>query len=320
MDYLNLDKKRIAIIGGGVIGRTAAYALQQSGYDVTVITDKTPEETVSLVAGGIWKPAYAEPKEKLIRWANETYDWYKTIPDHATANNGLRWIPAVLHLTDYDSSIEWARRVPDLKEVENPIGLRDEIRRTFHATIPAVDMGYFLAWLMAESAKLGVKEVFRHLDSVTEAEAYGDLVIVATGLETSKLIPKSNMYPIQGQVVRVKNPGGIGYRQFNTKEESLYIIPRVDDVVIGGTHVEYASGLEVDLDLQQAMLERAFEFEPRLRAQPIVKGLVGLRPGRSSVRVDFADGIIHAYGHGGSGVTTAWGTALEILELVKLSK
>ncbi len=55
---------------------------------------------------------------------------------------------------------------------------------------------------------------------------------------------------------------------------------------------------------------------------------VGLRPGRSSVRLELGDSltapgagpavpVIHNYGHGGSGLTLAWGCAGDAVRLAK---
>jgi D-amino-acid oxidase len=39
---------------------------------------------------------------------------------------------------------------------------------------------------------------------------------------------------------------------------------------------------------------------------------VGLRPGRTAVRLERMGNIIHNYGHGGGGYTVAWGCASEV--------
>ena len=48
---------------------------------------------------------------------------------------------------------------------------------------------------------------------------------------------------------------------------------------------------------------------------------VGLRPARRTVRLEAVPGetgtVVHCYGHGGSGVTLAWGCADDVLALVR---
>lgn len=61
---------------------------------------------------------------------------------------------------------------------------------------------------------------------------------------------------------------------------------------------------------------------PGLKNVPTLFQWVGLRPGRPQVRLEpevLPNGkvIIHNYGHGGCGVTVAWGCAEDVVELVK---
>lgn len=313
----NLSK--IAVIGGGVIGRMAALELAKAGYRVTVITDKRPEETTSTVAGGLWKPAYAKPVEKLIPWANETYDWLKTIPQEP-AVAGLQWVSAFLHYTEASNDRRWEDKLSDVREISTPTGLPLDIIATHYTEVlPIVDMSIFLPWLREEGRKAGVVEVFQNISSLEEAASLGELVVLATGLATSALIPDAGVYPIQGQIVRVANPGGLSYHQYNNSTETLYIIPNVNRVIIGGTHVEHSTDEVFDLALEKEMLERAYRFEPRLKEMPIVSRAIGFRPGRDEtlVKLDTSAKLIHSYGHGGSGVTVSYGVAREILRLTK---
>ena len=46
---------------------------------------------------------------------------------------------------------------------------------------------------------------------------------------------------------------------------------------------------------------------------------IGLRPGRTPLRLEIDNrdpNIIHCYGHGGSGVTIAWGCARDVTDLL----
>ena len=58
---------------------------------------------------------------------------------------------------------------------------------------------------------------------------------------------------------------------------------------------------------------------PELESAEVIEDLVGLRPGRTEVRLEKEEkngtSLIHNYGHGGSGVTLSWGCADEVVEL-----
>ena len=58
-----------------------------------------------------------------------------------------------------------------------------------------------------------------------------------------------------------------------------------------------------------------------LAGAPVLGHRVGLRPARRTVRLEAVPGetgtVVHCYGHGGSGVTLAWGCADDVLALVR---
>jgi D-amino-acid oxidase len=53
-----------------------------------------------------------------------------------------------------------------------------------------------------------------------------------------------------------------------------------------------------------------------VRDAPVVSVAVGLRPARPSVRLEAEGRVVHCYGHGGAGVTLAWGCAVEVAALL----
>lgn len=104
-----------------------------------------------------------------------------------------------------------------------------------------------------------------------------------------------------------------------------YIIPGFKSVTLGGCRQYDSYNLNVDKYDSMAIKERCYNMIPGLRKANIVNERVGLRPHRDPVRVEkeFIEDdmqtckVVHNYGHGGYGVTTAPGTALYALELAK---
>jgi len=67
----------------------------------------------------------------------------------------------------------------------------------------------------------------------------------------------------------------------------------------------------------EEILARAIAVEPRLAGARVLGREVGWRPVRPAPRVEVDDrGVVHAYGHGGVGVTVSWGVADEVVGLV----
>jgi glycine/D-amino acid oxidase-like deaminating enzyme len=97
-----------------------------------------------------------------------------------------------------------------------------------------------------------------------------------------------------------------------------YVIPTVGDVVVGGTAQRGDWNEEVDVADGIAILASAVEVLPGLHGLPVSRMWAGLRPARlSGLRIEREDRghglcpIVHNYGHGGSGFTVGYGTAVQ---------
>src|SRR2546423_13448166 len=66
-------KKEVAIVGAGVSGLTCGVVFAEAGYRVTILAEETGQQTTSAAAAAIWYPYDAEPADKTIPWALETY-------------------------------------------------------------------------------------------------------------------------------------------------------------------------------------------------------------------------------------------------------
>ena len=186
-------------------------------------------------------------------------------------------------------------------------------------TLPVIDMGRYLPWLAGSCRAAGVEFVPGTVSRLTDVP--GDVVVLAAGLRSGELVGDGSGVPVQGQVVRLANPG---LRDWLLDEDNpgglTYVVPRGSDVVCGGTAVEGAGGTEPDASVEAAILERARALVPALREVPVLSRAVGQRPGRPTVRLDRTDSdgrlLICCYGHGGAGVTLSWGCAAHVVELV----
>lgn len=104
-----------------------------------------------------------------------------------------------------------------------------------------------------------------------------------------------------------------------------YIIPGFDAVTLGGCRQYDSYDCTINKYDGLSIKERCESLVPSLRNSKIVAQRVGLRPHRDPVRVekeiqDYNGDrvkIVHNYGHGGYGVTTAPGTSLHACGLVK---
>jgi D-amino-acid oxidase len=129
---------------------------------------------------------------------------------------------------------------------------------------------------------------------------------------------------VRGQVTVVANPG---ISEFFVGEKSdpgqiTYLFPHGETVVLGGTEEHGRTSRVPDPATAERILAAATAVEPRLAGAAVLGHRVGLRPARPLVRLEaeVIDGgrhLVHNYGHGGAGVSLAWGCAADAARLVQ---
>jgi D-amino-acid oxidase len=305
----------VTVVGGGVIGLTCALSLARAGHDVRVITADPVERTTSAVAAAVWFPYRAFPADVVLRWAAASLEVFAGLADDPATGVALR--PGTLVDRVPEPDLWWTSAVPEHRPAtaaELPAGAPYGTR----CTLPVVDMGRYLPWLASACAAAGVTVTSGRVERV--ADVAGDVVIVAAGLASGPLLDDDTLVPLQGQVVRLADPGLSSWLVDDDNPAGMtYVVPRGRDVVVGGTAVAGATSTEPDPAVEAAILERACALVPALRGQPVLSRAVGLRPGRPTVRLDrtLVDGrpVIACYGHGGAGVTLSWGCAADVAAL-----
>ncbi len=309
---------RVTVVGGGVVGLTTALELAGAGHRVTVVRDRSVEDTVSRVAGGLWFPYHVEPRDQAVRWGLVALRRFTELARSADAvAAGVRLAHGVMvHRTEPD--LWWTEGLGAVLPAR-PESLPAGAMGGFALRLPLVDTGRLLPWLEGRCLVAGVVLT---TDTVTTLGSVdGEVVVVAAGLRSGSLVPDAALVPGRGQVVRVANPGLTEWLVDPEAPDGLtYVLPHGDTVVCGGTDVEGDWSTEPDPAVEAAILQRCAEAVPALRGAEVVGRAVGLRPVAPAVRlarhtVDGRD-VVTNYGHGGAGVTLSWGCAQEVVRLL----
>lgn len=306
----------VAVVGGGVVGLTCAVELARAGHRVRVHTADPVAATTSAVSAALWFPYRAAPAGAVLRWAATTYAVLRYLAE--TPSTGVAMVPGTVVHRSPEPDTWWAPAVPDHRPAradELPPGVRAGTR----CTVPVAHTGRYLPWLLAACDDAGVEVVGDRVRSL--ADVPGEAVVVAAGLRSGELLGDDTGYAVQGQVVRLADPGLTGWLLDEDNPAGLtYVVPRGSDVVCGGTAVERAAGTEPDPDVEAAVLARVRALVPALRDAPVLSRAVGLRPARPTVRLErlVVDGrpVVPCYGHGGAGVTLSWGCAAHVARLL----
>ncbi|GGW47426.1 amino acid oxidase [Streptomyces caelestis] len=302
------------MVGGGVVGLTTAVVLAERGRRVRVWTRDPAEATTSAVAGALWWPYRIEPVALARAWALRSLEVYEELA--ARSGSGVRMVEGVLGETRLDEVDGWlAERVPERRATTagEYTGYGVRVR------LPLIDMPAHLAWLRERFVAAGGVVEARTVSGFAEADA--PVVINCTGLAARELVPDPSVRPVRGQLVVVENPGiDTWLVSTDAAGEYAYMFPQPGGLVLGGTAEEDVWSLEPDPATAEAIIRRCAALRPEIAGARVLEHRVGLRPTRPAVRLErdtLPDGrlLIHNYGHGGAGVTVAWGCAEEAARL-----
>lgn len=310
------------VLGCGVAGLTTGILLQRQGQRVTIWAREVPPHTTSNIAAAVWYPYRAYPIERVLKWGTVAYASFRellSVPESGVI------LANVLDLQPERQQEEpwWAGSVEGFRHAhpnELPPGYGDG----FVFDAPVIDTSIYLAYLRAQfEAAGGIIIENRTVNDLSEAFAACRLVVNCTGLGARELVPDANLTPSRGQVVRVRHTG---FRRVMLDEDGpnrlAYIVPRIHDIILGGTAIDGEESTLVDEGETPAILRRCAAMAPEFAAltpDDILEVKVGLRPVRPEVRLEIetpAPGrwLISNYGHGGAGITLSWGCAAEVAE------
>lgn len=311
---------RVTVLGAGVVGATAAVRLLQAGHRVEVVAATPPQGSTSWLAAAVWFPTYVGPAVEVARWGGTTYDVLAEQARDGVPGVVLRETLALYrqppgHEAWMDAVGPVRPAVPGELPPGYPHGLR--------FAVPLVEMPAHLPWLLGQVHQLG--GVVRRVRVRSLAELCGpevDVLVNCSGLAARELAGDPSLVPVRGQIVRVTNPGlTLSVRDEQHPAGRAYVHPRTSDCILGGTLDVGEEDITPDPATAASILRRCRDLVPELEAAEVVEHVVGLRPGRPSVRLEedapiAGTRLVHDYGHGGAGITLGWGCAGDVVDLV----
>uniref|UniRef100_A0A3P9PRV3 D-aspartate oxidase n=1 Tax=Poecilia reticulata TaxID=8081 RepID=A0A3P9PRV3_POERE len=271
---------RVVVVGAGVVGLSTAVCIAESlpVCSVTLLAEKFSPDTTSDGAAGI---VFAAPFPDIP--LERQRRWFKDSFDHLLA------IAQSQHAPDagviLSSGWQIFKEVPATKEPywsDLVIGFRAMTDRELKR-FPDHKFGQVFTTVKCECSSYlpWLEERFRKAGGRVEQRRVSSLQELGDGFDL------------------VVNCSGLG-------SKALVGDPGVGD--------------------SASILERCSRLEPSLKKAKVLGEWVGLRPSRRNPRVErermLLQGrtsvpVVHNYGHGGWGVTIAWGTALDALGLVR---
>jgi D-amino-acid oxidase len=300
----------VLVVGAGVIGLTAAIRLREAGIAADVVAREPPEATTSAVAAALWYPYRAFPRERVAGWSARGFAVLSELAREP--GTGVRMRTGTERVGDGAPDPWWREAVPTFARTE----------AGWRFAAPVADMSVHLPWLAGRLAALGGGIALAAHGGLDEALARAPVVVDCAGLGARELAGDGSLLAVRGQILRVECPAIDEWFLDQSDPDALtYVVPRGRDVVLGGTATEGDEDPRPDPAVAAAIRARCEAAMPALRGARVVGETVGLRPGRPAVRLEAetrpGGTVVHCYGHGGAGVTLAWGCAEEVVGLTR---
>ena len=316
---------RILVIGAGVSGLTTGLSLLRDGHEVTVWAKDVPPNTTSNRAAAVWYPYRAAPIDRVTYWGATSYRTFVRLAKEEPEAGILVSTVFDLRVEHDDALPMWASEVGSVRHAtadELPPGYAD----AFVFDTPVIDTSIYMNYLRTAFEQAGGQIEQRAVDSLDDAFAASNVVVNCAGLGSRELVGDTDVHAARGQVVRVRHNG---YRRVVLDDFGpnalAYIVPRLHDIILGGTDEEDREDTTPDPEQTRGILQRCANLAPEfagITEEDILEVRCGLRPLRSSVRLELERPagdyvLVHNYGHGGAGITLSWGCAAEVVDLLR---
>jgi len=272
---LEHSDRRVAVIGCGTVGLTAARQLQRRGFAVTIFAMSVPPDTTSNMA-----LAGFTPNSGLVDDDLRTPAWdaqfmraaeisYKQLQLLVGRNYGVSWMDSYSLMNQLP--------VPRPSEGEpGPLRLRTGrvILQPGEHPFPSVyasrrpslriEPSIYLDALVRDVLFFGGRIVIRKFDTLRDLMSLSESLIVnCTGLGSGTLFGDREIMPVKGQLTVLVPQPEVDYRTVGSipgpgarrRGIPFHMMPRSDGIVLGGTSQRGVWDLEPDEDARREVVE-----------------------------------------------------------------
>lgn len=317
-------KKSVVIVGAGIHGLAVALLLSETAQvgSIKLYSNEPIDRTTSAVAGGLIEPGFLpEYDDRIGQWFAESRQrLHAMLADPALY---VRRGPVRVLWRQEKDAPAWAGLVDDFALVP---ASQPPYVQAWSYTTEVVETPRHLQELARRVTERGVKLVERTVHALPELTAEADIVINCAGVGARHL-GDDWVTPARGQVVIVERSARIPDQVIVDAEQVSYVIPRITDVVVGGTYELDDWGRDLRPAVADQIMQRAAVLLPQLAGARILDHRVGLRPVRQpaprlEVEVAASGTLIgHCYGAGGAGITLSYGMAADLVrQLVRAAR
>ncbi|WP_236793956.1 FAD-binding oxidoreductase [Amycolatopsis sp. GM8] len=299
---------RVAVIGSGIAGASAAHQLARRGAEVVVV-DAGRTGVATAAGAGIVCPWTSRAGEELYRIASVAAVYYRTLVEElaedGVTDSSFEVVGGMVVSADpaeLDEAYERISARASSSPVAGEVRRLDQARELFPALAPElgavhvagggrVDGRRLRDALLAAAAKRGVELVSGEVSlnggqvQVNGSVLVADKIVVAAGAWSTELVAplgvSLGVTPQRGQISHFELPGvDTGPWPVVLPVSSHYLLAFPGSRVVAGATRETGSGFDyrVTAEGQREVLEHALSVAPGLADATLVETRIGFRP------------------------------------------
>jgi glycine/D-amino acid oxidase-like deaminating enzyme len=262
----------VAVLGCGAVGLATARLLQEGGAEVTIYAKDLPPNTTSNIAGGQWFPAFVSQPEKRTALFNQQFQAamefaYQRYQIMVGPQYGVRWMRNYFldnqpwnEQTYFGKESVVRSMLPEFRDLsphEHPFPGYQFVRQ-FDTMI--IEPPIYVAALMDEIRLAGASFKVMELRNRGEIQKLPEkLVFNCTGLGAKALFADDELTPLKGQLTILLPQPEVQYATLALPPE-VYMFPRTDGILLGGTHEVGVWSLDPNLEKKQEILAQHKAF------------------------------------------------------------
>ena len=259
---LETPHRQAAVIGCGAVGLATARLLQDRGFEVAIYAKELPPDTTSNVAAALFGVTSlvddahqtGEVVGRIQQAARFAHRYYQNF---VGARYGVRWIRFFL-IGDEPQNQPWDFAItPELYPL-TPVEPDDNpFPRKYASSFPGIfiETNIYLPQMVADFLLRGGKiHVQAFADRSELARLAQPLIVNCTGLGAKALFGDDELTPVKGQLTLLLPQPELDYVYLDGAKD-LYMFPRRDAVILGGSHEHGVWSTEPDVMQATRILE-----------------------------------------------------------------
>lgn len=289
--------KKVAVIGGGIVGCVTSFFLIEKGYEVTLVDQNVIGQEASWAGAGILSPLLPwNYKDSVNKLCFGSADFYQQLSEILKKDTGIdpEWIKSGMLIYDIhekNHAINWCQKnhieiqevqteemscllLPNVAQIRNPRLLKALKKYLIKKNVVIIEH--------QKVSSISNSNNFMHsLQTESGVNLEADFYVIASGAWSSYVLNEVEMpkiKPIRGQliqypVIKEKLP-------YILYKDDFYLVQRQDGVVLAGsTKEDVGFDKGVTEEARHSLQMKAESLLPALKNYNIENQWSGLRPG-----------------------------------------